>query len=163
MTILYWAVALVALQRLAELVHARRNTARLRARGGIESGAGHYPLIVVVHGAWLGALVLLVPAAAPANWYLLGAYVAVQGVRYWTIASLGEFWTTRIITVPGAAPVRRGPYRFMRHPNYVVVACEIALLPLAFGAWRISVAFTMANAAILALRIGVENRARATN
>lgn len=154
-----FVVLLVALQRLGELVLARRNTQRLRAAGGVEHGAEHYPLIVGLHAGWLAALFFLVPAGAPVHWALLGVYLALQGLRVWTIASLGRFWTTRIIVVPGRAPVRRGPYRWLAHPNYLIVALEIPLLPLAFGAWQLSLGFGLANLAVLALRIRVEARA----
>jgi methyltransferase len=152
---------LVALQRLAELGYARRNARRLLAAGGVEHGAGHYPLFVVLHGAWLVALFVLVPAAAPADWGLLGLYGLLQLGRLWVIASLGARWTTRVIVVPGAPLVTRGPYRFSRHPNYLIVALEIPVLPLAFGAWHIALAFGLANLALLALRIRVEERALA--
>ena len=152
---------LVALQRLAEVGHARRNARRLLAAGGVEHGAGHYPLLVALHGAWLAALFALVPAEAPANWGLLGLYGLLQLGRLWVIASLGRRWTTRVIVVPGAPLVTRGPYRFLRHPNYLIVALEIPVLPLAFGAWPIALAFGLANLALLAHRIRVEARALA--
>ncbi len=161
MSALYTVVALVALQRLAELALSHRNTRRLRAAGGVEVGAGHYPLLVSLHIAWLVALVVTVPADAPLRIPPLALYIAVQGLRYWAIAALGENWTTRIITVPGRTPVRHGPYRYLRHPNYMVVACEIAVLPLAFGAWRIALLFTVLNGAMLAHRIRIENAALA--
>ncbi len=152
---------LVALQRLAELVYARRNARRLLAAGGVEHGAGHYPLFVALHGGWLGALFLLVPAEAPADWGLLGLYGLLQLGRLWVIASLDGRWTTRVIVVPGAPLITRGPYRFLRHPNYLVVALEIPILPLAFGAWQIALGFGLANLALLAHRIRVEERALA--
>ena len=127
----------------------------------VEVGAGHYPLLVSLHIAWLGALVVMVPADAPLRMPPLILYIAVQGLRYWAMAALGENWTTRIITVPGRTPVRHGPYRYLRHPNYLVVACEIAVLPLIFGAWRIALLFTMLNGAMLAHRIRIENAALA--
>ena len=155
-----WVVLiLVAAQRLAELVHARRNTRRLLAEGGVESGAGHYPLLVGLHALWLVSLAASVPAGQPANWPLLAVFVVLQGLRLWILFSLGRYWTTRIVTLPGAPLVRRGPYRFLKHPNYLVVAGEIAVLPLAFGAWQIAVIFSLANAAVLALRIRCEERA----
>ena len=150
---------LVALQRLAEVGYARRNARRLLAAGGVEHGAGHYPLFVALHGAWLVALFVLVPAEAPADWGLLGLYGLLQLGRLWVIASLGGRWTTRVIVVPGAPLVTRGPYRFLRHPNYLVVALEIPVLPLAFGAWQIALGFGLANLALLAQRIRVEERA----
>lgn len=152
-------VLLVIAQRLAELVLARRNTARLLAAGGQEIGAAHYPLFVLLHGAWLAALLLLVPADAPVIWPLLGIFVLLQIGRTWVIASLAGRWTTRIIVCPDQPLCRRGPYRYLRHPNYVIVAGEIAVLPLAFGAWQIALAFSALNLALLAWRIRVEDRA----
>jgi methyltransferase len=154
-------LALVVLERVVELFYARRNTQRLIARGGVEAGASHYPLIVLLHATWLASLFAFVPKYAPPVWWLLGVYVLLGGLRVWTIASLGPYWTTRVITVPDAPLVRRGPYRFLRHPNYVVVAAELAVLPLAFGAVNIAVTFTLLNAALLAWRIRVEERALA--
>ena len=155
------AAALVAAQRLGELAYARRNTKRLLAAGGIEHGAPHYPLIVALHGGWLVALVALVPPDAPSHWTLLGLYGLLQLGRLWVIASLGGRWTTRVIALPDAPRVQRGPYRFLRHPNYWIVAVEIPLLPLAFGAWQIALGFGLANLALLAHRIRVEERALA--
>ena len=154
-------VALVALERVAELAHARRNARALLARGGVEVGAGHYPLLVLLHAAWLAALLYLVPADRAPSWAWLGIFVLLQALRLWVLASLGPYWTTRIITLPGAPLVRHGPYRFLRHPNYVVVAAEIAVLPLAFGAWRIALVFSALNLALLAWRIRVEQQALA--
>lgn len=154
-------IALVALLRLAELIHARRNTARLMARGGIEHGRGHYPVIVALHAGWLTALAVLVPPDTSVQWPWLALFIGLQGVRVWVIASLGPYWTTRVITLPGAPLVRRGPYRFLRHPNYCVVAAEIAVLPLAFGAWHIALGFSILNALVLAWRIRVEQAALA--
>ena len=154
-------VALVAAERAAELILAARNTRALLARGGVEVGAGHYPLLVLLHGAWLATLLFLVPADAPPGWGWLGAFAVLQALRLWIIHSLGPFWTTRVITLPGAPLVRRGPYRFLRHPNYVVVVAEIAVLPLVFGAWRIAAVFSVLNLALLAWRIRIEQRALA--
>ncbi len=154
-------VLLVAAQRLAELAYARRNARRLLAEGGIEHGRGHYPVMVLLHAAWLAAVFLLVPADAAVSWPAIAVFLVLQGARLWVLASLGRFWTTRVITVPGAPLVRRGPYRWVRHPNYLIVAAEIALLPLAFGAWRLALGFTLANAALLAARIRVEDKALA--
>jgi len=148
---------LVTLQRLAELVHARRNTRQLLREGAIEIGAGHYPLLVLLHAGWLGALWLWVATGrAVFDWPFATPYLLVELLRIWTMASLGRYWTTRII-VPRYAPlVRKGPYRWLRHPNYWVVAAEIALLPLALGAPALAIVFTLLNAAVLAWRIRVE-------
>jgi methyltransferase len=150
-------LGLVALQRAVELLYARRTTERLRARGGVEIGAAQYPFFIALHSAWLAAMLLLVPRDAPPNWWLLGLYALLQALRLWTIASLGAYWTTRVIAVPGAPLVRTGPYRFLRHPNYVVVCGEIAVLPLAFGAVGIAIVFSILNGALLAWRIRLEN------
>ncbi len=155
-------VALVALQRLVELAIARRNTRRLLAAGGRERGAGHYPLFVLLHAGWLTATFLLVPGQAPVAWPLLGAYLLLQPLRVWTVASLGRNWTTRVIEMPGTPRVRRGPYRWLRHPNYLIVLLELPLLPLAFGAWPLALGFGLANAALLAWRLRVEEAALAS-
>ena len=154
-------VGLVAAQRLGELAYARRNTARLLARGGREVGAGHYLPLVGLHVAWLAAMILLVPAGTLPNWPLIGVYLLLQAARVWVIWSLGPYWTTRLITLPGAPLIRRGPYRFCRHPNYLVVVLEVAVLPLAFGAWEIAAVFSVLNAGVLAYRIRIENAALA--
>ena len=160
MSALYLAVALVAVQRGVELAWARHNTRRLRARGGVEYGSAHYPLIVALHGAWLAAMLLLIPKDTVPNPAGIALYLLLQPLRYWTITSLGEYWTTRVIVVPGAKPVRHGPFRFLRHPNYAIVALEIPLLPAAFGAWMMALVFGVLNAVLLVHRIRVERMAR---
>jgi methyltransferase len=155
------AVGLVALERIVELWYARRNTRALLGAGGVEVGRDHYPLVVALHTAWLIAILATVPPGAGVSVPLVVLFVILQGFRAWVLLSLGRYWTTRVITVPGAPLVRRGPYRFLRHPNYLVVAAEIAVLPLAFGAWAVAVAFSALNAALLAWRISVEDQALA--
>ena len=151
-------LAFVTAQRLVELPIARANTARLLAAGAHEVAPGHYPLIVAVHALWLAALWWLAPGQ-PINLILLGLYALVQVARIWVLRSLGSRWTTRIIVVPGEQLVARGPYRFVSHPNYIVVVAEIALLPMVFGLWRVALLFTILNAIVLAIRIAAENRA----
>ena len=151
-------LAFVTAQRLIELPVARANTARLLAAGAYEAAPSHYPLIVAVHAAWLGALWWLAPGA-PINLALLGLFVLVEVARVWVLRTLGPRWTTRIIVMPGERLVARGPYRFVRHPNSVVVAAEIALLPLVFGLWQVALLFTILNALILAVRIRAEDAA----
>lgn len=151
-------LALVTVQRLGELMLARRNTALLKAQGGVETGAAHYPLIVALHAAWLIGLFMLA-WDRPVNWLWMALFVLLQLGRVWVIASLGRRWTTRIITVPGETLVLRGPYRFVSHPNYIVVAAEIAVLPLAFGLNAFAAIFSILNAAILAIRIRAEAEA----
>jgi methyltransferase len=157
----HWLVALVAAERVIELVIARRNTARLLASGGHEVGAGHYPLIVATHVAWLATLWLAVPPTAALAWPWAVVYILLAAGRVWVMTTLGPYWTTRIIQLPGAPLVRHGPYRYCRHPNYAVVAGEIAVLPLAFGRWDLAVTFSLLNAAVLAWRMHVENAALA--
>lgn len=151
-------LALVTLQRLGELVIARRNTRALLARGAYEASPGHYPLIVAVHALWLLSLWWLAPGK-PISWPLIGLFLILQLGRLWVLSTLGPRWTTRIIVLPGAPLVTGGPFRFVRHPNYAVVALEIAVLPLAFGLWQVALIFSAANGAVLAIRIRAEARA----
>ena len=150
----------VTLQRLAELVIARRNTTRLLAQGGVEHAPGHYPLIVGLHAAWIIALWLLA-WGQPINLWLLAAFALLQAGRVWVLATLGGRWTTRIVTVPGESLVARGPFRFVRHPNYVVVSLEILVLPASFALWLFALVFAALNLAVLAIRIPAEARALA--
>ncbi len=153
---------LATLQRLVELIIANRNTRALLAQGAYEVGRGHYPAIVFLHVAWLAVLwgFLIFGLVRFEPWFAI-AYLAVQVLRIWVMASLGRYWTARIIVVPDAPLVRRGPYRFMRHPNYLVVVLEIALLPLALGSWALALGFSIVNAILLAWRIRVEETALA--
>ena len=151
-------LALVTLERLIELPIARANTKRLLDAGGHEVAPGHYPLIVALHAAWLAALWWLAPAQ-PVSLPLLALFVLVEVGRFWVLSTLGKRWTTRIIVVPDETLVRRGPYRFVDHPNYAVVVAEIALLPLVFGLWRTAIVLSLLNAILLAIRIREENRA----
>jgi methyltransferase len=151
-------LALVTLQRLGELVLARRNTAKLLAAGGYEVGAAHYPIIVVFHAAWLLGLWWLAPSQS-VNWILIGIFAVLQALRIWVIATLGGRWTTRIIRVPNEVLVARGPFRFLNHPNYAVVTLDIFVLPLAFGLVAFAMISGLINICILAWRISVENAA----
>ncbi|HET6970220.1 MAG TPA: isoprenylcysteine carboxylmethyltransferase family protein, partial [Phenylobacterium sp.] len=128
------------------------------AAGGVEHGAVHYPLIVALHAAWLAGLWLLA-LPRPIAWPWLAAYLVLQGLRAWTLVSIGRRWTTRIIAVPGETLVRRGPYRFIAHPNYLVVVGEIAVLPLVFDLWAYAAVFSLLNAAVLAVRLRAETEA----
>lgn len=160
MTVAMMVLALVTLQRLAELVIAQRHTSALLAKGAYEVAPEHYPLIVAVHTAWLAGLWWRAGVAnLPPNWAWLGVFVLLQLARLWVLATLGERWTTRIIILPGAPRVTAGPFRWMSHPNYAVVIGEIAVLPIAFGLYGFAIAFSILNAAVLAIRIGAENRA----
>ncbi|CAM3739540.1 isoprenylcysteine carboxyl methyltransferase family protein [Nocardioides zeicaulis] len=160
-------VLLVGVERVAELVVSVRNAAWSRERGGVESGQGHFPFMVVLHtGLLVGALAEAwlrrpdVPSALA--WSMLALVVASQALRWWCIATLGRRWNTRVIVVPGLAPVRSGPYRLLSHPNYVAVVVEGFALPLVHAAWITAVVFTVLNAGLLAVRIRTEEAALAT-
>ena len=153
-------LALVTLQRGAELVIANHNTRKLLARGAVEVAPRHYLLIVAVHAAWLTALWIFGRDQA-VNLVIVPFYIVLQGFRFWVMRTLGSRWTTRIIVLPRQALVSAGPYRFLSHPNYAVVAAEIALLPLVLGLAWLAAIFTVLNAALLAIRIRAENRALA--
>jgi methyltransferase len=150
-------LALVTAQRAAELVLSYRNTSRLIARGAVEVAPNHYPLMVAVHALWLVALWVF-GHDQPVNIPALIVYLVLQGLRLWVMRTLGARWTTRIIVLPGETLVSAGPYRYLTHPNYAVVAGEIAMLPLVVGLPWIAVAFTILNAVALFIRIRAENR-----
>ncbi|MEU1080644.1 isoprenylcysteine carboxylmethyltransferase family protein [Streptomyces sp. NPDC005908] len=157
-------VLAVAVERLAELVVARRNAAWTRARAGVEHGRGHYPVMVVLHtgllaGCLLEPLLADRPFLPVLGWPALALALLAQALRWWCITSLGPYWNTRVIVVPGARLVGRGPYRFLRHPNYVAVVVEGVALPLVHSAWITATLFTLANAALLTVRIHCENAA----
>jgi methyltransferase len=162
MTIASFILALVTMQRIGELVLARHNTRRLLARGAVEVGASHYPLLVAMHTAWLIAL-WVYGYSQPVDPVPLAAFIGMQGLRWWILATLGPRWTTRIIVLPGAPLVSDGPYRYIAHPNYAVVAAEIALLPLALHLPVIALVFSALNAAMLAIRIRAESDALTTS
>ena len=155
-----WLLAFLVVQRLVELLLARSNTLRLRAAGAVEIGAGHYPLMILLHGSWLVALIVYGHDRG-VNAYWLVAFVLLQAARVWVIGSLGRRWTTRVIVLPGRELAAVGPYRYVQHPNYIVVALEIAVVPLALGLPLVALIFSIVNVAMLAYRISVENRALA--
>ncbi len=153
-------LALVTAERLGELWLARRNTAALRARGAFEVAPGHYPAIVVLHALWLAGLWGL-GWSQPVHPAWLAVFLVLQAMRLWVLGTLGGRWTTRIIVLPGAPLVSGGPFQFVSHPNYLVVVGEIAVLPLALGLPWFALGFSLANAAILSVRIAAENAALA--
>ena len=160
MTSAEFILGLVTLQRAGELVLSRYNTHRLLARGAVEIAPRHYLLIVAVHAAWLISLWVF-GHDQPVNGVALLVYLVLQGFRCWVMRTLGSRWTTRIIVLPEQPLVLAGPYRFLSHPNYAVVAAEIAVLPLVLGLPLLAALFTVLNAAVLAIRIRSENRALA--
>jgi methyltransferase len=149
----------ILIQRGLEELLSIRNTRRLLAEGAHEEGADYYPVVAAAHLAWIAAIILLIPAASPIIWPLAVVYLALQPVRYWIIATLGPFWTHHIITLDRAPLVARGPYRWLRHPNYAVTIAETFLLPLAFGAWAIALIFTAVWVAVLRYKISLEDAA----
>jgi methyltransferase len=160
-------VALVALERLAELVVSQRNAAWSFARGGVETGRGHYGLMVALHSGFLVAMLVEAFVRRPEvpralAWSMLGLVLASQALRWWCIVTLGPRWNTRVIVVPGLPPVRSGPYRLLAHPNYLAVVVEGLALPLVHGCWITAAAFTVLNAALLTVRLRVENAALAS-
>ncbi|HWA29631.1 MAG TPA: isoprenylcysteine carboxylmethyltransferase family protein [Rhizomicrobium sp.] len=157
----YAIVAYVVIARLIEVAIAMRNTKALMAQGAVEHGAGHYPVIVALHVAWLVSLVAFLPRPFEMHWAWLAAFALLQILRVWTMASLGPWFTTRIVTLDTAPLVATGPYRFLRHPNYAIVIGEIVSLPLAFGETAVALVFLALNVAMLAWRIRVEDRALA--
>ena len=148
-------LVLVTLQRVGELALARHNTEKLLARGATEVGAGHYPLLVAVHAAWLITLWVF-GRDHPVNLLALAGFIVLQGLRLWVIVTLGPRWTTRIIVIPGEPLISSGPYKYLSHPNYAVVAAEIAVLPLALHLPLVALVFTLVNAAVLGIRIRAE-------
>ena len=163
MTLLEWPFwaqilfAYVVIQRVGELAYANANTRRLLAEGGREYGANHYPLFIVLHGGWLISIALFAKPTDAPDLLLLNAFIATQTFRFWTLASIGRWWTTRIISAPHFPKVKRGPYRYIKHPNYALVVVEIALLPLLLGAPAMALTFSILNAALLAWRLIIES------
>lgn len=158
MTLPYAIMLFVTLQRISELFIARSNTRALLARGAVEYGASHYPVMVLLHASWLAVLWATV-GGAPVNMALLGVFAVLQALRIWVLATLGRRWTTRIIVPMNEPPITGGPFRIMRHPNYFVVICEIAVVPLMFGLVWVAVLYSALNAAMLWVRIRAENAA----
>ncbi len=162
MSLTLWILLAVAVQRLGELVYSNSNTKRLLAEGGTEVGQSHYPVMIAIHTGWLITMIVLAISKPIENqivWPLIGAYAVVQVGRFWVLHSLGRYWSTKVIDIPDAPLIRTGPYRWIKHPNYVVVVLEVALLPMAFQMWEVAVIFSVLNAAILTWRIKVENQA----
>ncbi len=156
-TAVTWVLIYIVVQRLAELVHASRNTRQLLREGGQEHGADHYQYFIFLHSAWIAVIALLVDPQQGIHPALLALFVSTQLLRLWTLASIGRWWTTRIISAPHFDRVRRGPYRFISHPNYLVVVLEIAIVPLMLGLPWVALVFSILNAILLRHRIRVEN------
>lgn len=156
-TLVTWLLVYIVVQRLGELVHASRNTKRLLSEGGVEHGADHYHYFIFLHSAWIAVIALLVDPQHDIHPVMLALFVGTQVLRVWTLASIGRWWTTRIISAPHFDRVKRGPYKYISHPNYLVVMLEIAIVPLMLGLPWVALLFSVLNAILLRHRIGVEN------
>ena len=161
MSPLYAIIGFLVFQRLVELGIARRNHRALVARGAIEFGRRHYPALVALHAGWLLALLGTIDPQTPVSIPLLAVFVLLECGRVWVVVTLGSRWTTRVMVVPGAKRIRAGPYRFLNHPNYLIVCGEIAVVPLMFGAWTLAVIASVLNLLALRTRIRVESKALA--
>ena len=161
MSPLYAIIGFLVFQRLVELGIARRNHRALVARGAIEFGRRHYPALVALHAGWLLALLGTIDPQTPVSIPLLAVFVLLECGRVWVVVTLGSRWTTRVMVVPGAKRIRAGPYRYVNHPNYLIVCGEIAVVPLMFGAWTLAVIASALNLLALRTRIRVENQALA--
>jgi len=157
----YLFIGIAVFQRLAEVVYAQINTRKLLAQGAVEIGRNHYPVMIALHTAWLVTVVVMLPHPPVIRWLPVVLICLLQFVRLWTMHTLGPYWTTRIITLPGAPVITRGPYRFMRHPNYAVVVLEVALFPLVFGETEVALVFSILNGIMLYWRIRTEDNALA--
>jgi len=153
------AALAVLLQRGFEELYSQWNTRRLLAAGAVEVGRDYYPVVAVTHLAWIAAIFFLIAPATPIVWLVAALYLALQPVRYWIIATLGRYWTHRIITLAGAPVVAGGAYRVLRHPNYAVTVAETFVLPLAFGAWALAIIMTAVWIAVLRYKIALEDSA----
>lgn len=156
------AALLVLLQRVAEEIHSTRNTRALLARGAREEGASYYPVVAVAHLSWIAGLFFLIPPDAQPFWPLIGLYVVLQAARYWVIATLGPYWTHRIITIDDAPIVSSGAFRLLKHPNYAITVAETLLLPSAFAAVALALIMTAIWAAVLSYKIRLEDAALAS-
>ncbi|GAB5489603.1 MAG: isoprenylcysteine carboxylmethyltransferase family protein [Parasphingorhabdus sp.] len=152
-----WVLMYIVAQRLGELVYANRNTERLLAEGGKEHGADHYHYFIFLHSAWLAIIALLVDPQHTMSLVMLTLFVVSQLLRFWTLASIGRWWTTRIISAPHFDRVKRGPYRYLSHPNYLVVVLEIAVVPLLLGLPSVALIFSILNVVLLRHRISIED------
>ena len=166
MDIYYALLVVITFERLAELVVSQRHATRSLDRDGVESGQGHFPVMVALHtgllvGCWVEPLALHRTFIPALGWPMLALVVAANALRWWCIATLGPRWTARVIVIPGLPLVNAGPYRWFRHPNYVAVIVEGAALPLVGSAWITACTFTIANAALLTVRVRCETRALA--
>lgn len=148
------------LQRLSELYIARKNEKWLLANGAIQYGQSHYPFMISLHTMFIVSLIVeyILRGGTPINWIILGLFLVILSFKFWALSSLGKYWNTKIYRIPGVYPVKKGPYKFLKHPNYIEVICEIAIIPLVFHLYYTAIIFTILNAIMLTVRIRVENK-----
>jgi len=153
-------ISFLVLQRLSELLIARQNEKWLLSQGAVQYGQSHYPFMIAMHTLFIIAIIAEynVRGGTEISWIFLGIFLAVLLFKFWALSSLGKYWNTKIYRIPGVYPVKRGPYKFLKHPNYMEVVCEIAVIPLVFHLYYTAIIFTILNAAMLTVRITVENR-----
>ncbi len=153
-------IILFIVQRLSELYIARRNEKWLLGEGAVQYGQEHYPFIVALHTLFIVSIIVeyLLRGLPPISWVFLGAFLVVLSFKFWALSSLGKYWNTKIYRIPGVYPVKKGPYKFLKHPNYMEVVCEIAIIPLVFHLYYTAIIFTILNAVMLTVRITVENK-----
>lgn len=148
------------LQRLSELYIARKNEKWLLSQGAVQYGQNHYPFIVALHTLFIVSIITeyILRGQPLISWFFLAIFIAVLLFKYWALSSLGKYWNTKIYRIPGVYPVKKGPYKFLKHPNYMQVVCEIAIIPLVFHLYYTAIIFTVLNAIMLTVRISVENK-----
>jgi methyltransferase len=153
-------ISFFILQRLSELIIAKRNEKWLLQQGAIEYGRAHYPFMIAMHTFFIVSIITeyLLRGQPPIDWLFLVIFLIVLSFKFWALSSLGKYWNTKIYRIPGVYPVKKGPYKFLKHPNYMEVVCEIAVIPLVFHLYYTAIIFTILNAAMLTVRIREENR-----
>lgn len=153
-------ISFLIFQRLSELWIARRNEKWLLSQGAVQYGQSHYPFMIVLHTLFILSLIVeyLAKGGTQVSWVFLILFLAILVFKYWTLSSLGKYWNTKIYRIPGVYPLKRGPYKFLKHPNYMEVACEIAFIPLIFHLYYTAIIFTVLNGIMLTIRIQVENK-----
>ena len=153
-------ISFLILQRLSELLIARRNEKWLLSQGAVQYGQSHYPFMIAMHTLFIVSIIVeyYLRGGTQISWIFLGIFLAVLLFKFWALSSLGKYWNTKIYRIPGVYSVKRGPYKFLKHPNYMEVVCEIAIIPLVFHLYYTAIVFTVLNAIMLSVRIRVENR-----
>ena len=153
-------ISFFILQRLSELFISKRNEKWLLSQGAVEYGRNHYPYMIALHTLFIVSLITeyILRGGTPISWVFLAIFLCVLSFKYWALSSLGKYWNTKIYRVPGVYPVKKGPYKVLKHPNYMEVVCEIAVIPLVFHLYYTAIIFTILNAAMLTVRISVENK-----